>query len=96
MEVLNRMINTLDTAIETIVAREILDSRGRPTVEAEVHLINGVMEIRFPVVLLELLRLTNYEIMIKAATGARSTQGGTQRAGDNCSKLSQMHLTRNS
>jgi enolase len=39
------MINTLDTAIETIVAREILDSRGRPTVEAEVHLINGVMGI---------------------------------------------------
>jgi len=45
MEVLNRMINTLDTAIETIVAREIPDSRGRPTVEAEVHLINGVMGI---------------------------------------------------
>jgi len=45
MEVLNRMINTLDTAIETIVAREILDSRGRPTVEAEVHLINGVMGV---------------------------------------------------
>jgi len=42
MEVLNRMINTLDTAIETI---EILDSRGRPTVEAEVHLINGVMRV---------------------------------------------------
>jgi enolase len=32
-----------DTAIEAIVAREILDSRGRPTVEAEVHLLNGVM-----------------------------------------------------
>ncbi len=39
------MINTLDTAIETIVAREILDSRGRPTVEAEVHLVSGVMGI---------------------------------------------------
>lgn len=32
-----------DTAIETIHAREILDSRGRPTVEAEVHLVNGAM-----------------------------------------------------
>jgi len=37
------MNHNLDTAIEAIVAREILDSRGRPTVEAEVHLANGVM-----------------------------------------------------
>jgi enolase len=28
------MIN-IDTAIEAIVAREILDSRGRPTIEAK-------------------------------------------------------------
>ncbi|MDJ1183489.1 phosphopyruvate hydratase [Roseofilum casamattae] len=33
----------LDTAIESINAREILDSRGRPTVEAEVYLRNGAM-----------------------------------------------------
>ncbi|MBR8837846.1 MAG: phosphopyruvate hydratase [Stigonema ocellatum SAG 48.90 = DSM 106950] len=33
----------IDTAIEAIVAREILDSRGRPTIEAEVHLVNGVI-----------------------------------------------------
>jgi len=39
------MIDTLETAIETIVAREILDSRGRPTVEAEVHLLSGVVGI---------------------------------------------------
>nr|WP_293135526.1 phosphopyruvate hydratase [Microcoleus sp. bin38.metabat.b11b12b14.051] len=32
-----------DTAIELIKAREILDSRGRPTIEAEVYLANGVM-----------------------------------------------------
>ncbi|MEB3210522.1 MAG: phosphopyruvate hydratase [Leptolyngbyaceae bacterium] len=32
-----------DTAIEAIKAREILDSRGRPTVEAEVHLVNGAV-----------------------------------------------------
>ncbi len=39
------MIDTLDTAIENIVAREILDSRGRPTVEAEVHLVSGIVGI---------------------------------------------------
>ncbi len=33
----------LDTAIESIHAREILDSRGRPTIEAEVYLANGVV-----------------------------------------------------
>ncbi len=33
----------LDTAIAEINAREILDSRGRPTVEAEVYLRNGAM-----------------------------------------------------
>ncbi len=39
------MIDTLDTAIVTIVAREILDSRGRPTVEAEVHLVSGLVGV---------------------------------------------------
>lgn len=39
------MIDTLETAIEMIAAREILDSRGRPTVEAEVYLLNGVVGI---------------------------------------------------
>lgn len=33
----------MDTAIESIHAREILDSRGRPTIEAEVYLANGIM-----------------------------------------------------
>ncbi|QLE57561.1 phosphopyruvate hydratase [Nostoc sp. TCL26-01] len=37
------MSNILDTAIEAIVAREILDSRGRPTIEAEVHLLGGAV-----------------------------------------------------
>ncbi|MDJ0556867.1 MAG: phosphopyruvate hydratase [Microcoleaceae cyanobacterium MO_207.B10] len=32
-----------DTGIESIHAREILDSRGRPTIEAEVYLENGTM-----------------------------------------------------
>ncbi|MEB3355318.1 MAG: phosphopyruvate hydratase [Synechococcales bacterium] len=35
------MMNAIDTAIEDIRAREILDSRGRPTVEAEVYLVGG-------------------------------------------------------
>ncbi|NEP19847.1 MAG: phosphopyruvate hydratase, partial [Leptolyngbya sp. SIO4C1] len=35
------MIDVLDTAIEDIQAREILDSRGRPTIEAEVYLSGG-------------------------------------------------------
>jgi enolase len=35
------MIDAVDTLIESIEAREILDSRGRPTIEAEVMLLNG-------------------------------------------------------
>ena len=35
------MIDTLDLVIDTIVAREVLDSRGTPTVEAEVMLEGG-------------------------------------------------------
>lgn len=37
------MSNIVDTSIEAIVAREILDSRGRPTIEAEVHLLSGAV-----------------------------------------------------
>lgn len=37
------MMDALDTAIEKIEAREILDSRGRPTVEAEVYLAGGAV-----------------------------------------------------
>jgi enolase len=37
------MTKFLDTAIETIISREILDSRGRPTLEAEVHLAGGAV-----------------------------------------------------
>jgi enolase len=35
------MIDMSETAIDSIHAREILDSRGRPTIEAEVTLLNG-------------------------------------------------------
>jgi enolase len=38
-------MNMHDMAINEIVAREILDSRGRPTIEAEVYLVNGGMGI---------------------------------------------------
>ncbi len=37
--------NTVNTAIVNITAREILDSRGRPTLEAEVSLANGISAI---------------------------------------------------
>ena len=37
------MIDSLDLVIDTIVAREVLDSRGNPTVEAEVMLEGGAM-----------------------------------------------------
>ena len=35
------MVKPSEATIEDIIAREILDSRGRPTVEAEVHLSTG-------------------------------------------------------
>ena len=37
------MLSAIDTAIEEIIAREILDSRGRPTIEAEVYLAGGAV-----------------------------------------------------
>lgn len=39
------MIDILDTSIEDIQAREILDSRGKPTVEAEVYLSGGAVGV---------------------------------------------------
>ena len=35
------VIDSLDLVIDTVVAREVLDSRGTPTVEAEVLLEGG-------------------------------------------------------
>ncbi len=35
------MFDVQDTSIDSIIAREVLDSRGRPTVEAEVTLLSG-------------------------------------------------------
>ena len=39
------MLDKLEVAIEAIAAREILDSRGRPTIEAEVRLETGAIGI---------------------------------------------------
>ncbi|MBZ8178528.1 phosphopyruvate hydratase [Oscillatoria salina] len=39
------MFNNSEAIIEKIEAREILDSRGRPTVEAEVHLASGCIGV---------------------------------------------------
>lgn len=39
------MIDILDTSIEDIRAREVLDSRGKPTVEAEVYLSGGAVGV---------------------------------------------------
>jgi enolase len=39
------MLDKTEAAIEAIEAREILDSRGRPTVEAEVRLVSGAVGI---------------------------------------------------
>jgi enolase len=44
-EVLEGMIDTPETTIDAIRAREILDSRGRPTIEAEVYLLNGAVGV---------------------------------------------------
>jgi enolase len=38
-------MNMHDMAIDEIIAREILDSRGKPTIEAEVYLTNGGMGV---------------------------------------------------
>ena len=37
------MLDSIDLVIDTVVAREVLDSRGNPTVEAEVQLEGGAM-----------------------------------------------------
>ena len=53
--------------IKDIKAREILDSRGNPTVEVDVYLESGVMEelLYQVVLLLECVRLWNFVIRMK-------------------------------
>jgi len=43
IEMTQELLNLSDTTIESIDAWEILDSRGRPTVEAEVRLVGGAI-----------------------------------------------------
>ena len=56
--------------IEKVVGREILDSRGNPTVEAEVYLIDGSVgrELLLPVHRQVNLRHLNLETEIKKDT----------------------------
>ena len=56
--------------IEKVIGREIMDSRGNPTVEAEVYLVDGTIGRELlPAVLLQAnLRLWSLEIMIRADT----------------------------
>jgi len=90
MEVLNRMINTLDTAIETIVAREFLTHVDVP-VEAEVHLINGVMGVAQVPSGASTGTFEAHELRDNDKSRYRArVLKAVQRAGDNCSKLSQM------
>ena len=37
------MERLLNSAIKNIHAREILDSRGNPTIEVDIYLTNGIM-----------------------------------------------------
>ena len=39
--------------IEKVIGREILDSRGNPTVEAEVYLMDGTVAMEIKLVTLE-------------------------------------------
>lgn len=57
----------MEITISNVHGREIIDSRGNPTVEAEVTLIDGSYgraAVR-AVLLLEFMRHTNFVIMIK-------------------------------
>lgn len=56
--------------IEKVIGREIMDSRGNPTVEAEVYLVDGTTaEELLPAALLQAnLRLWSLEIMIRTDT----------------------------
>ena len=43
--------------IEKVIGREILDSRGNPTVEAEVYLVDGTSHVALERVFQRLLRI---------------------------------------
>ena len=45
---LTRLLKNRFSTIKNIIGREIIDSRGNPTVEAEVHTSNGVFRAAVP------------------------------------------------
>lgn len=59
--------------IEKVIGREIIDSRGNPTVEAEVYLADGTIEEGLHQAELpqESSRLWNFVIMIKNVLAAK-------------------------
>ena len=59
--------------IEKVIGREIIDSRGNPTVEAEVYLLTARSEeeLHRAELLQESLRLWNFAIMIKNVLAAK-------------------------
>ena len=63
------------SAIVDVIAREILDSRGNPTVEADVLLESGIMG-RAAVAVWSIYqgqkRLSSYAMMISSDTAARA------------------------
>ena len=71
----------MDTLIESVLAREILDSRGNPTVEVEVVLLDGSKDVlqfhqEHPQ---ECMKLWNYEMEIRS----RYMGKGVTKAVDN-------------
>ena len=59
------MERSLNSSIENIHAREILDSRGNPTIEVDVYLCNGIMgeQRSHQEHQLVISKLLNFEIM---------------------------------
>jgi enolase len=45
---LSRLVSQRFSSIKNIIGREIIDSRGNPTVEAEVHTSKGVFRAAVP------------------------------------------------
>lgn len=45
---LNRLVKNKFSTIKNVLGREIIDSRGNPTVEAEVHTNKGVFRAAVP------------------------------------------------
>ena len=63
----------LHLEIEKVVGREIIDSRGNPTVEAEVYLADGTVGVEQPrvVLLLESSKHWSLEMEIKTDLEAK-------------------------